>query len=167
MWNRGLSFGKGDFKFYRGFDAWMDVFPEEDKLRYPEIFNFPKGLYEVQLSKPLGIVFEEIDMGKGLYVKDLVENGNAALSNNIAVGDVLVGITAVKVVGAKYERRLIPARNFDFDTLVGAITSNDPRYGCDDVLLVFERPNEADPQVVDKFMEFFEPPFDNPWKQRQ
>lgn len=146
----------------------MGVFPEEDKLRYPEIFNFPKGVYEVQLSKPLGIVFEEIELGKGLYVKDLVENGHAARSPiEIGIGDVLVGITAVKVVGAKYERRLIPARNFDFDTLVGAITSNDPRYGCDNVILVFERPNEADPKVVDQFMRFFEPPFDNPWKQQQ
>jgi len=31
MWNAGLNFGKGDFKFYRGFDDFMSVFPQEDK----------------------------------------------------------------------------------------------------------------------------------------
>jgi PDZ domain len=167
MWNGGLSFGKGQFKFYDGFDKWMSVFPEQDRKAYPEVFEYPKGVYEVKLNKPLGIVFEEIETGKGIYVQDLVEGGNAAKDGSVQIGDVLVGITAVKVVGAKYERRLIPARKFDFDTTVGAISSNDPRFGCDDVILAFERPNQADSAEVDRFMQFFEPPFDNPWKQQQ
>jgi hypothetical protein len=33
--------------------------------------------------------------------------------------------------------------------------------------MMFERPDEADSKQVDEFLEFFEPPFDNPWKQRQ
>ena len=167
MWNRGLSFGKGQFKFYEGFDKWMSVFPDEDRAEFPDVFNYPQGVYEVVLRKPLGIVFEEIELGKSLYVKDLVEGGNAAVQGDVKQGDVLVGITAVKVVGAKYERRMIPARNFDFDTMVGAIESNDGRYGCSDVILAFERPDVADSAETDKFMEFFEPPFDNPWKQAQ
>ena len=145
----------------------MRPFPAEDREAYPEVFNFPAGLYEVSLPKPLGIVFEEIDVGKGLYVQDLVEGGNAELSGKVKKGDVLVGITAIKIVGAKYERRLIPARSFDFDTMVGAIESNEAKWGCNDVVMVFERPGEADPAKVDDFMSFFEPPFDNPWKQRQ
>jgi len=100
-------------------------------------------------------------------VHDLVPGGNADRDGNVRPGDVLVGITAVKIVGAKYERRLIPARNFDFDTMVGAVESNDFKWGCNDVVLMFERPGEADPAKIDAFMEFFEPPFDNPWKQRQ
>jgi hypothetical protein len=32
---------------------------------------------------------------------------------------------------------------------------------------MFERPGEADPATTDAFLEFFEPPFDNPWKQQQ
>lgn len=168
MWNAGLNFGKGDFKFYNGFDQWMSVFPDEDRQAFPELFNLPVGVYEVQLSKPLGIVFEELDADtKGLYVKELVPGGSAEQDGIVKVGDHLVAITAVKIVGAKYERRLIPCRGFDFDTMVGAVESNDPKWSCDTVILMVERPDEADPQAVDAFLEFFTPPFDNPWRQRQ
>ena len=167
MWNAGLNFGKGQFKFYSSFDEWMKPFPEEDRSEYPDVFNLPKGVYEVNLRRPLGIVFEEIELGKGLYVKELVEDGYAALEGSVQVNDVLVGITAVKIVGAKYERRMIPTRNFDFDTMVGAVSSNEPKWGCNGVVLLFERPGEANSEEVDAFMNFFEPPFDNPWKQQQ
>lgn len=167
MWTAGLSFGKGQFKFYKSFDEWMKPFPDEDRIAYPEVFNLPKGVYEVKLLKPLGIVFEEIESGKGLYVQDLVEGGNAEIDGTIEVNDVLVGITAVKIVGAKYERRMIPARNFDFDTMIGAVASNDPKWGCSDVVLMVERPEEADSDQVSNFMDFFEPPIDSPWKQPQ
>ena len=113
----------------------MGVFPKEDREAFPEIFNLPKGTYEVILSKPLGIVFEEIEAGKGVFVQDLVEGGAAERQGKIQRGDVLVGITAVKIVGAKWERRLLPARPFDFDTVIGAISSNEPKWGCDDVVL--------------------------------
>lgn len=72
MWNSGLSFGKGQFKFYKSFNEYMSVFPAEDRNNNPELFNLPTGLYEVSLRKPMGIVFEEIEMNKGLYVKDIV-----------------------------------------------------------------------------------------------
>jgi len=167
MWNAGLSYGKGQFRFYEGFEKWMSPFPKEDREAFPEVFNIPKGAYEIILTKPLGIIFEEIDIGKGVYVQDLVEGGNADIQGIVKPGDVLVGITAVKIVGAKWERRLIPCRTFDFDTMVGAVGSNDPKWGCSDVILMFERPDEADSAEVDRFMEFFEPPSDSPWKQRQ
>ncbi|KAG7360635.1 hypothetical protein IV203_035734 [Nitzschia inconspicua] len=167
MWGSGLNFGKGDFAFYRSFDAFMKPFTQEDRQAFPEVFNLPKGVYEVSLTRPLGIIFEEIEAGKGIVVQDLVEDGLAARQGKIQQGDILVGITAVKIVGAKWERRLIPARTFDFDTVVGAIGSNEPKWGCNDVVLMFERPGEADSAAVDAFMDFFEPPFDNPWKQQQ
>lgn len=157
MWNRGLNFGKGPFKYYKGFADFMSPFPEEDQAAFPEVFNLPKGTYELDLAKPLGIVFEEIEIGKGLYVQELVEGGNADLSGKVQVGDNLVAISAVKIVGAKYERRLIPCRGFDFDTMVGAIGSNDPKWGCSGVILLLERPEECNPAEVDKFLEFFEP----------
>merc|ERR1719221_662265 len=119
----------------------MKPFTQEDRDAYPEIFNMPSGLYEVSLTKPLGIVFEEMD-GGGVFVTDLVEGGLAQRQGKVKVGDVLVGLTTVKIVGAKWERRLIPARTFDFDTTVGAISSNDYKWGCDDVVLMFERPDE-------------------------
>lgn len=163
MWGSGLNFGKGDFCFYKSFDSFMKVFSEEDRQAFPEIFNIPKGVYEVSMTKPLGIVFEEIEVGnKGVFVQELVEGGLAETQGKIQPGDVLVAVTAIKVVGAKFERRLIPARKFDFDTTVGAIGSNEPKWQCSDVILMFERPGESDPKEVDKFLEFFEPPFDNP-----
>ena len=63
------------------------------------------------------------------------QGGAAERQGIIQRGDVLVGITAIKVVGAKWERRLLPARPFDFDTVIGAISSNEPKWGCDDVVL--------------------------------
>ena len=54
---------------------------------------------------------------------------------------------------------MIPARRFDFDTTVGAIGSNEPKWSCNDVVLMFERPEECEREEVDAFMEFFEPPF--------
>jgi hypothetical protein len=160
MWNRGNAYGTGDFKFYNNFDDWMKVFPAEDRAANPELFALPAGVREVSLTKPLGIVFEEIDTGRGLYVQDLVEDGNAARSGQVQVNDVLVGMTATKVVGAKFERRLIPARKFDFDTMVGAVQSNAGRWGCSDVVLLLERPSEiVSKEAVDDFLEFFEPPF--------
>lgn len=71
-----------------------------------------EDVYEVLLPKPLGIVFEEIQpmLPKGVRVAELVEGGNAEKAETpIKEGDVLVGVTGVKVVGAKYERQIIPA----------------------------------------------------------
>jgi len=104
-WNAGNNFGKGTFRFYTGFDKWMEPFPDEDKAKFPEMFSFPKGVYEVKMKTPLGIVFEEIEVGRGVYVQDLVEGGKAERMGIIQPGDVLVGVTAIKVVGAKWERR--------------------------------------------------------------
>jgi hypothetical protein len=167
MWGSGLNFGKGSFIFYRSFNNFLDPFEEKDREAFPEIFSLPKGVTEVSLTKPLGIIFEEIEIGKGVFVQDFVEGGLAERSGRIQKGDILVAITAIKIVGAKYERRLIPARKFSFDTAVGAIGSNEGKWGCNDVVMMFERPGEADSAAVDKFFEFFEPPFDNPWKQQQ
>ena len=167
MWPAGLNFGKGSFSMYKNFDDFLKPFSDEDRQAFPEVFNLPKGVYEISLQKPLGIVFEEIEAGNGVFVQELVEGGNAERSGKIQPGDVLVGITAVKIVGARWERRLIPARKFDFDTVVGAIGSNEEKWSCFDVVCMFERPEEADSAKTDEFLEFFEPPFDNPWKQQQ
>lgn len=164
IWNTANDFGKGKFRFYDGLDSYMKPFPDEDRELYPEMFKLPKGTYEVPLSKPLGIVFEEIESNCGVYVADLVEGGNAESQGIVQKGDVLVGMTAVQIAGAKWERRLIPARKFGFDLVVDAIGSNDIKWGCNNVIMMFERPNESDSEEVDKFLEFFEPPADTPWK---
>ena len=170
LWNAGLSYGKGPFRFYEDFDTWISPFPEEDRKEFPEIFNIPKGVYEISLRTPLGIIFEEIDAGRGVYVTDLVEGGNAERRKGsdgesiIQPGDILIGVTAVKVIGAKWERRLIPAENFDFDTVVGAISSNEAKWGCEDCVLQLKRPGEANDDEVEKYLAFFEPPSDSVWR---
>ena len=165
MWSNGNSYGKGPFRFYKSFDSWMSPFPEEDRELYPELFNIPKGVYEVSMLKPLGIMFEEIEIGKGVYVQDLVEGGNAEYMGAIQPGDVLVGVTAIKVVGAKWERRLLPAKDLSFDTVVGAIGSNEQKWGCEDVVLQFMRPDEVEDMAkVEEYLAFFNPPGDSAWR---
>ena len=86
MWGRAGNFGKGDFAFYRSFDNFFKPFAPEDRAAYPEIFNMPKGVYEVSMTKPLGIVFEEVEAGKGVFVQDLVEGGLAERMGKVQVG---------------------------------------------------------------------------------
>ena len=109
MWNSGLEYGKGLFTRYSGFDAWMAPFPDEDRELYPEMFNLPDGVYEVAIQRPLGIAFEEVEPGRGVLVDYLVEGSNADALGVIKPGDVLIATTAVKVIGAKWEVRLIPS----------------------------------------------------------
>lgn len=142
----------------------MKPFPDEDRKLYPDMFRLPKGAYEVRLPRPCGIMFEEIEPNRGVYVQGLVEGGNASKEGTLREGDILVGVTAIQISGAKWERRLIPARKFGFDLAVDAIGSNEEKWGCSDVILLVERPGEAIRDEVDKFLEFFEPPPDTPWK---
>mmetsp|Transcript_1321 Transcript_1321/g.1250 ORF Transcript_1321/g.1250 Transcript_1321/m.1250 type:complete len:89 (+) Transcript_1321:71-337(+) len=79
--------------------------------------------------------------------------------------DVLVGITAIKVIGAKWERRLIPAKDLSFDTILGAIESNSEKWGCEDVVMQFVRPTDVeDMQAVEDHLTFFNPPGDSAWR---
>ena len=158
------GFGKGPFRFYEDFDSFMSCFPDEDRELYPETFVLPKGCYEVGLPKPLGIAFEEVQPGRGVVVDYLVEDGNAAKSGVIQPGDICYAVTAVKVFGARYERKLIPAIDLNFDTIMGAIGSNQPKWKCKDVVLQMYRPGDADEAEVRKFLEFFEIPPNNVWR---
>ena len=158
------GFGKGPFRFYEEFETFMSVFPDEDREEYPEMFSMPKGCYEVALERPLGIAFEEIVPGRGVQVDYLVEDGNAALSGAIKPGDTLYAVTAVKVFGARYERKLIPCIDLEFDTIMGAIGSNEPKWSCKNVVLQFMRPSEAEEPKVREWLEFFQIPSNNVWR---
>ena len=101
----------------------------------PQLFEFWADTdydYEVALARPLGIVFEEIGTAsQPMGVKVIDVGGNAAASGKVSVGDVLVGVTAVRYIGGEYlgkarpERDIFPAGQMDFDTVVDAISSNE------------------------------------------
>jgi len=142
----------------------MAPFPDEDKASYPEMFRLPPGCYETKLPSPLGIAFEERTEG-GVVVDYLVDGGAADQQGVIAAGDVLIAVTAVKVIGAKWERRLLPSLAFPFDAVVGAIGSNEKRWSCDDVFMQFMRPSDGpEMEPVKAHLDFFEPPSDSPWR---
>mmetsp|Transcript_41634 Transcript_41634/g.96264 ORF Transcript_41634/g.96264 Transcript_41634/m.96264 type:complete len:215 (+) Transcript_41634:150-794(+) len=113
----------------------------EAKYSYPPN-DMNDGVYEVILRKPLGIVFEENVPGaaEGVRVVELVEGGNADLSGAIAPGDVLVGVTGIRVGDVKFERQMICAEDLDFDTVMSAIGSNIEKwstneYACNNVVM--------------------------------
>ena len=153
------DFGKPPFNFYKGFDAFMSVFPDEDREEHPAMFNLPTGVYELAMPRPLGIAFEEREVGRGIVVTECVEGGNAAKSGLIQPGDVLVAVTAIKCPSSmsRFERKLIPCLNLDYDTIVAAIGTNQ-RPRCEDVILQFMRPSDCDEPEVGTFLEFFEMP---------
>lgn len=66
--------------------------------------------YDVEVSKPMGIIFEENapEVG-GLYVAELVPDGAAAATGAISVEDQLVSVGSVPVVG------------LDFDSVMAAL----------------------------------------------
>ena len=107
--------------------------------------SLPEGIYEVTLCKPLGIQFEEDGpiIGKsGVTAIGVLDGGNAAKDGTVQPGDKLVGVTAVKFIGAKWERQMFDTRKWDFDTVVDAIGSNDEKFNIYDVILQFQRATE-------------------------
>ena len=157
------GFGKGPFKFYGSFDEFMAPFPDEDREAYPEMFRLPDGVYEVALPRPLGIAFEEnvAEMPMGICVDYCVEGGNAAASGVIKPGDKLIAVTACKVFQARWERKLLPCDKMDFDIIMSAIASNEPRWNANDVVMQFMRPGEGDEAKVVEHLKFFQIPSDH------
>ena len=128
---------------YEGFDKWAAEYPQEDRDTYPELFKLPDNCYEVILEKPLGIAFEEGGDG-GVVVDYLVEDGNAAKDGTIQPGDVLLATTGCMGRDGTFERKIIPSRYESFDTIMGAIGSNAPKFHKqrrNDVILQFARPD--------------------------
>mmetsp|Transcript_5902 Transcript_5902/g.17674 ORF Transcript_5902/g.17674 Transcript_5902/m.17674 type:complete len:216 (+) Transcript_5902:89-736(+) len=173
-----MEFGKGFGSYYSGWIDFVKEYPQEDRNAYPALFELPKDCYEVKLDKPLGIAFEEGSDG-GVVVQYLVEGGNAEQSGVISAGDALLATTACMGRDGTFERKVIPSRFLDFDTIMGAIGSNEPKFSktrTNDVILQFARPgapmeNEGDPydggsRGVKAFLKSLEFPKDSPWLKR-
>jgi len=157
------GFGKGPFKFYEDFETFMKPFPAEDREAYPEMFRLPTGVYEVAIERPLGISFEEVapEAPKGVVVDFLVEGGNAELQGVVKPGDILIAATACKEFGPRWERKLLPTIDMEFDIIMSAIGSNQPRWKAYDVVMQFMRPSEADEKEVRAYLKFFDIPYDH------
>jgi len=171
-----MEFGKGFGSYYSGWEDLCNEYPEVDRETYPALFRLPNHCYEVMLLKPLGIAFEEGDDG-GVVVDYLVEGSNAEQSGVIQQGDVLLATTACMGRDGTFERKLIPSRYLDFDTIMAAIGSNEPKFNKkrrNDVILQFARPdapyeNDGDPyeggsRGITDYMKSLEFPVDSPWR---
>ena len=136
-----MEFGKGFGSYYSGWNDFIQEYPKEDREQYPALFELPEGVYEVKIMKPLGIAFVEGDnvrvgMPDGVVVDYLVEGGNAEKDGRIKPGDVLLATTACMGRDGKFERKVIPSRYLDFDTIMNAIGSNEAKFNK-------ERKNDA------------------------
>ena len=173
-----MEFGKGFGSYYSGWADFCKEFPEADRETYPALFSLPEGCYEITLDKPLGIAFIEGDDG-GVLVDYLVEGGNAALSGQIKPGDVLLATTACMGRDGTFERKVIPSRYLDFDTIMNAIGSNEPKFNKqrkNDVILQFARPgsrydDDGDPydggkRGITAYLDSLKFPSDSPWLAR-
>merc|ERR1719331_1274410 len=174
-----MEFGKGFGSYYSGWEDWVKEYPQEDRDAYPELFRLPEKCYEVEINKPLGIAFIENGDG-GVCVDYLVEDGNAAKSGIIQPGDVLLATTAAMGRDGKFERRVVPSRYLDFDTIMAAIGSNAPKFHKkrkNDVILQFAQPdapyeNDGDPydggkRGIKDYLESIKFPSDSPWLSRE
>ena len=90
----------------------------------------PENVYEVSIQRPLGIGFEEcgpIVGMSGVQVNQIVEQGNAwkgkqvlanvggsnvAVDGKVAIGDKLIGVTAIQFISAKWERKMFDCRKW-------------------------------------------------------
>lgn len=103
--------------------------------------KLPDDVYEVSIKAPMGVVFEENKPGlsAGLYVAEIVEDMNAAKSGELFVGDKLIACTAIKVMGAKWERFLVDTTKLDFETCMSALQSNKAQFGAKDIIMHVKR----------------------------
>ena len=117
----------------------------------------PENVFEVSIERPLGIGFEEdgpiigksgvsvntvvdgSNAAKGTTVLKNVNGSNQAAPGKVEIGDKLIGVTAIRYVGSKWEREMFNTRKWAFDTVVEAIGSNDAKFISNYVILQFER----------------------------
>ena len=89
--------------------------------------------YTINILRPLGLVLEEKKEG-GIYVGEIVEDGNAAKTGLVNVGDELIATSGVVFnsttdyggvsVPRGEETVRMPVRTERFDTVMAAIASN-------------------------------------------
>lgn len=112
--------------------------------------------YRVTIRQPLGIVLAEDAKNGRIVVEEVVSGGNAARDGRVAVGDVLTGCQAVTLKEAKmsgsfdkegygarpydnWERIWVDAVGLQYETVMSALSSNNPRWGISSIELELEQ----------------------------
>jgi len=100
--------------------------------------------YTVKLGlPPLGIVFEDVSSGSpsGVKVVALTTGGQGERCGKIEIGDLLKTSSAIQFRSgsSKFDIVDVDCTEFDFDTVISALTSNNARFGCTSVDLTFIR----------------------------
>lgn len=112
-------------------------------------------LVTLTIKKPLGIVLAENRDSGEVFVEEIVPNSNAAKTEAVSVGDVLVGTSATVLKAGKdgeYEREGYGQRPYDnwetvefdcrgqsFDTVLAALGSNNSRWGINKITITLEK----------------------------
>ena len=108
------------------------------------------------IRQPLGIVLAEDAKNGRIVVEEVVSGGNAARDGRVAVGDVLTGCQAVTLKEAKmsgsfekegygarpydnWERIWVDAVGLQYETVMSALSSNNPRWGISSIELELEQ----------------------------
>ena len=100
-------------------------------------------------------------------------------AKDVQPGDVLLATTACMGRDGTFERKVIPSRYLDFDTIMNAIGSNEPKFNKqrkNDVILQFARPgsrydDDGDPydggkRGITAYLDSLKFPSDSPWLAR-
>lgn len=111
-------------------------------------------LVTLTIKKPLGIVLAENKDSGEVFVEEIVPNSNAAKTQAVSVGDVLVGTSATVLKAGKdgeYEREGYGQRPYDnwetvefdcrgqsFDTVMAALGSNNSRWGINKITITLK-----------------------------
>lgn len=111
------------------------------------------------IKKPLGIVLAENAKDQTVFVEEVVPGGNAEQTGKVQVGDVLVACSATLLKAGKegeFEREGYGQRpydnwetvNFDcrgqkYETVMAALSSNNPRWGINQITISLERRHET------------------------
>ena len=116
--------------------------------------------YEVTLKMPIGVVFaQDKTVDRAPVVIESVAPGGHADAAGLRPGDVLVACSAVQLKAGKegeferegygrrpydnFEESMIDVEGLKFETVMGALKSNNPRWGKTSVTLVVRRGGEA------------------------
>jgi hypothetical protein len=88
--------------------------------------------YRVTIRQPLGIVLAEDAKNGRIVVEEVVSGGNAARDGRVAVG-----------YGARpydnWERIWVDAVGLQYETVMSALSSNNPRWGISSIELELEQ----------------------------